>query len=180
MTQVREEQNCFQQTKWFPGFLFWYKKTVMSKKKVFPARNLEDCFQVYHSKQDRKKRNSTILCVPDHLLDVVYYESIKRDLNIKPTCECRCDGRLQTKTKRFTRLSYTGLVVELEHLKIKCVFICNWIKKRREPRANNVTLKLGRIREADKDEFFWKERREKKKLICFFSRCRNKRDKKKS
>jgi hypothetical protein len=29
----------------------------------------------------------------------------------------RCDGRLQT--KRFTRLSYTGLVVELENLKIK-------------------------------------------------------------
>ncbi len=28
-----------------------------------------------------------------------------------------CDGRLQT--KRFTILSYTGLVVELEHLKIK-------------------------------------------------------------
>jgi hypothetical protein len=27
--------------------------------------------------------------------------------------------RLQTKAKRFTRLSYTGLVVELEHLKIK-------------------------------------------------------------
>jgi hypothetical protein len=48
---------------------------------------------------------------------VVYYESIKRDLKIKPIYECRCDGRLQT--KGFTRLSYTGLVVELEHLKIK-------------------------------------------------------------
>jgi hypothetical protein len=31
--------------------------------------------------------------------------------------ECRCNGRLQT--KRFTHLSHTGLVVELEHLKIK-------------------------------------------------------------
>ena len=31
--------------------------------------------------------------------------------------ECRCNGRLQT--KRFTLLSYTGLVVELKHLKIK-------------------------------------------------------------
>jgi hypothetical protein len=50
---------------------------------------------------------------------VVYYESIKRELQIKPIYECRCDERLQTKTKRFTRLSYTGLVVELEHLKIK-------------------------------------------------------------
>jgi hypothetical protein len=50
---------------------------------------------------------------------VVYYESIKRELKIKPIYECRCDERLQTKTKRFTRLSYTWLVVELEHLKIK-------------------------------------------------------------
>ena len=47
----------------------------------------------------------------------VYYESIKRELKIKPIYECRCDGRLQT--KRFTCLSHTGLVVELEHLKIK-------------------------------------------------------------
>jgi hypothetical protein len=31
-----------------------------------------------------------------------------------------------------------------------CVFICNWIKKRREPRANNVTLKLRRVRVGDK------------------------------
>ncbi len=47
----------------------------------------------------------------------VYYESMKRNLKTKPTYECRCDGRLQT--KRFIHLSYTGLVVELEHLKIK-------------------------------------------------------------
>ena len=33
--------------------------------------------------------------------------------------ECRCDERLQTKTKEITRLGYTGLVVELEHLKIE-------------------------------------------------------------
>jgi hypothetical protein len=54
--------------------------------------------------------------VSDSLL-FVYYESIKRKLKIKPIYECRCDGRIQT--KRFTRLSYTGLVVELEHLKVK-------------------------------------------------------------
>jgi hypothetical protein len=42
---------------------------------------------------------------------------MKRKPKIKPIYECRCDGRLQT--KRFTRLSDTGLVVELEHLKIK-------------------------------------------------------------
>jgi hypothetical protein len=39
---------------------------------------------------------------------VVYYESIKRELQIKPIYECRRDGRLQT--KRFTLLSYTGLL----------------------------------------------------------------------
>jgi hypothetical protein len=38
---------------------------------------------------------------------------------MKPMYECRCDERLQTKSKRFTRRAYTGLVVELEHLKIK-------------------------------------------------------------
>jgi hypothetical protein len=37
--------------------------------------------------------------------------------NVKPIYECRCNGRLQT--KRSTRLSHTGLVVELEYLKIK-------------------------------------------------------------
>jgi hypothetical protein len=33
--------------------------------------------------------------------------------------ECRCDERLQTKTKELTRLGYTGLIVELEHLQIE-------------------------------------------------------------
>ena len=49
----------------------------------------------------------------------VYYKSIKREPKMKSIHECRCDKRLQTKTNEFTRLSYTGLVVELEHLKIK-------------------------------------------------------------
>ena len=49
---------------------------------------------------------------------IFYYESMKRKLKpIKPIYECRCNGRLQT--KRFTRLAHTGLVVELEHLKIE-------------------------------------------------------------
>jgi hypothetical protein len=50
---------------------------------------------------------------------VVYYESIKRKLKIRCIYECRCDERLKTKTKEFTSLGYTGLVVELEHLKIE-------------------------------------------------------------
>jgi hypothetical protein len=49
----------------------------------------------------------------------VYYESIKRELKIRGIYECRCDERLQTKTKKFTRLPYTGLVLEVEHLKIE-------------------------------------------------------------
>ena len=49
----------------------------------------------------------------------VYYESIKGELQRRPIYECRCDERLQTKTKKFTRLPYTGLVLELEHLKIE-------------------------------------------------------------
>ena len=54
---------------------------------------------------------------------VVYYESTKREIKMRCIYECRCDERVQTKTKeftiRFTRLTYTGLVVELEHLKIE-------------------------------------------------------------
>jgi hypothetical protein len=52
-------------------------------------------------------------------LFVVYYESIKRELKIKPIYECRCDERLKTKSEESTRLGYTGLIGELEHLKIK-------------------------------------------------------------
>jgi hypothetical protein len=52
------------------------------------------------------------------LIFFVFYESIKRELKIKSIYECRCDERLQTKTREVTRLGYTGLVVELEHLKI--------------------------------------------------------------
>ena len=52
-------------------------------------------------------------------LTVVYYKTIKRELNKRLIHECRCDERLQTKTKEFTRLPYTGLVLELEHLKIE-------------------------------------------------------------
>jgi hypothetical protein len=40
-------------------------------------------------------------------VNVVYYESIKREPKIRGIYECRCDERLQTKTKEFTRLPYT-------------------------------------------------------------------------
>jgi hypothetical protein len=47
-----------------------------------------------------------------------YYES-KLELKIRGINKCRCDERLQTKPKEFTRLPYTRLVLELGHLKIE-------------------------------------------------------------
>ena len=68
----------------------------------------------------------TLLTRTPHLLlllcnnkEVVYYEWIKREPKIRGIYECRCDERLQTKTKKFTLLPYTGLVLELEHLQIE-------------------------------------------------------------
>jgi hypothetical protein len=45
----------------------------------------------------------------------IYCESTKRKLKTIYICGCRCYERLQPKTKEFTRLSYTELVLELEH-----------------------------------------------------------------
>ena len=49
----------------------------------------------------------------------VYFQSIKGELKIRSIYECRYDERLQTKAKEFTRLTYTGLLGGLEHLKIE-------------------------------------------------------------
>jgi hypothetical protein len=57
-----------------------------------------------------------------HVLPV-YYESRKRDLKTRPIYECRSDERLKTKSEKSTRLTYTGLLGELEHLKIKTKLI---------------------------------------------------------
>jgi hypothetical protein len=51
--------------------------------------------------------------------DVVYCESIKRELKRRLIYEYRCDERLKTKNEESTRLADTGLVVELECLKTK-------------------------------------------------------------
>jgi hypothetical protein len=40
-------------------------------------------------------------------------------------------------TEVFVKIKPTDPLILAKRL---CVFICNWIKKRREPRANNVTL----------------------------------------
>jgi hypothetical protein len=64
-------------------------------------------------------RKAEVLVRATTTIIIVYYESIKRESKIRGIYECRCDERLQTKTKEFTRLPYTGLVLELEHLKIE-------------------------------------------------------------
>ncbi len=48
-----------------------------------------------------------------------YYESITREVKSRLTYEYRYDERLKTKTEESTHLTDTGLLVELEHLKIK-------------------------------------------------------------
>jgi hypothetical protein len=52
-------------------------------------------------------------------LFVCFYETIRRELNKRLKHECRCDERRKAKAERPTRLGYTVLRGELEHLKIK-------------------------------------------------------------
>jgi hypothetical protein len=49
--------------------------------------------------------------------EIFFWISIKRELKRRPIYEYRYNERLKTKTEESTRLSDTGLVVELEHLK---------------------------------------------------------------
>ncbi len=55
----------------------------------------------------------------DKTPEIVYDESIKRDLKRRLIYEYRFDERLKTKKEESTHLTDTGLVVELEHLKTK-------------------------------------------------------------
>ncbi len=57
-----------------------------------------------------------------HGPDVVYYETINREVNKRLLYECRCDERRNHKVERSTRLSYTVLHGGLKHLKIKTRF----------------------------------------------------------
>ncbi len=52
-------------------------------------------------------------------LKVVCYYSIKRALIRRLIYDRRCDERLKAKVERSTRLTYTGLCGELEHLQIE-------------------------------------------------------------
>jgi hypothetical protein len=44
---------------------------------------------------------------------------MKREVKTRPIYECRSDERLKTKDEESTCLVYTGLIGELEHLKIE-------------------------------------------------------------
>ena len=57
--------------------------------------------------------------------EVVYYESLKRELKTKTTYGYRCDERLKTNVKESTHLACTPLCAELEHLKIETRL--NWV-----------------------------------------------------
>ena len=46
-------------------------------------------------------------------------KSIKRELKTRPIYDCRCDERLKPKDDESTCLTYTGLIEELEYLKIE-------------------------------------------------------------
>ena len=48
---------------------------------------------------------------------VVYYETIKREVNRRLIYECRCDERLKGKGEGSTRFVYTGFRGGLEHPK---------------------------------------------------------------
>jgi hypothetical protein len=73
-----------------------------------------------------------------------YYESIKRELKTRPRNEFRSDERLKTKTEESTRLTYTGLHGELEHLKIKTRLI-DILKKNGQFPDGPVRTKVSQI-----------------------------------
>ena len=56
-------------------------------------------------------KDKTYICVEGCTFfeEVVYYESIKRELKTKLIYECRCDERLKTKVEESTRLTCTVL-----------------------------------------------------------------------
>jgi hypothetical protein len=53
------------------------------------------------------------------IVKLFIFKSIKRELKTRPIYDCRCDERLEPKCDEFTCLTYTGLLEELEYLKIE-------------------------------------------------------------
>ena len=61
-------------------------------------------------------------------------------------CEYRCDERLKTQNEESTRLTDTGLVVELEHLKAKTRYGVVYYESRKRD------LKIRLMKESRCDE----------------------------
>ncbi len=113
-----------------------YKVFVVSYPHLLPVRTpglSRSGFTLKLSSKRRSRLSQELVLLVDRLLHVhttlvlresscvrlVYYESMKRDLKTRPIYDCRCDERLKTKGEGSTRLGYTGLLEELEHLKIE-------------------------------------------------------------
>ena len=64
----REARNCFLSIIWSTGFLFWYKKTVIPKKKVINARNLKDCLPNLLLKTRKAKKRKSKFFHPDNFV----------------------------------------------------------------------------------------------------------------
>jgi hypothetical protein len=92
-----------------------------------PTRKAEALAKVPPTIASRRKEDVALkevarprlCCGTTYLKLVVYYESLKRDLQTKTIYGCRCDERLKTNVEESTRLTYTPLYAELEHLKIE-------------------------------------------------------------
>jgi hypothetical protein len=71
-------------------------------------------YQIYHSKQEK---------LPNLPLETGKAKKRITVFNHGQFCdslsECRCDERLKSKVEESTCLAYTGLIGELEHLKIE-------------------------------------------------------------
>jgi hypothetical protein len=61
------------------------------------------CVCVYYE-SIKREGSREVFCL---FILFVYYDSIKREPKKRGIYECRCDERLQTKRKEFTRLAYT-------------------------------------------------------------------------
>jgi hypothetical protein len=68
--------------------------------------------------------------------------------------KCRCDERLQTKTKEFTRLPYTGKSKRMRKTGYKFFFSL-------EKKKKNSIVTLGKTRESG-----WKQKRVRRKLVA--------------
>ncbi len=69
---------------------------------------------------------------------------------------CRCYERLQPNTKEFTRLAYTELVLELEHLKIETRLITEMFANVMGECENQMRKHRG---------FYYESRKRERKLL---------------